>query len=657
MESNAQKAYDKAISEGKTPEEATQAAELERVKAKFHVEKSQSTDAGMATEAIEMVMHDLNKLDFQSIKNAGINNRPQSTLERKTDMPGWDNSQHAIDIYKESMFRALYKNIAAFQANVKINDFIDRKAFGKNTEDWALYLRAYFRDSMGLPSVFGKDLEKYIKADHKFKRRGAYMFSDEKVIQGFNFINKQFKKFGRTAPFMKDIPEAPDPSLKTSNPELYKAQYRAHMEGMTRLVHKMGRLEAKFQLWTLLGHTKIMTGNLFGGTTMTITRGGLKNFIRANDKKWIEKNLIKDLKGEYRLKMEDGSVVKTKQDLNKWITEKGVIESFISNELNVNSKLNEVKGVARKNLQDFIKDVSKKIARDPDISDQTLIDIAKKYRVDKLMDTSAAWFMQTSERKLRRDSYLTHAIEYMEHMGKYGLELSLNDPAVHEAGLRGVEATQFLYHSSFRPAYMRTSLGKVLSRFKLFVFNSVRVRKEMLRKADLYGFKQGTKEFDKFKTDFALNMFVMALGSAFAYSLFDTTLPPPYDWAQETGDWLLGDKKTRDKAFFGQYPYPIAPLNIITPPVARIPMSFFSSLINKDWERFMDYHAYTMFPFGRMIRSIDKTIDEPYGTAEGRAMQQFFGIPLDKVRSKIDRAQVLNARKQTIDSELEEMYG
>ena len=657
VESNAQKAYDKAISEGKTPEEATQAAELERVKAKFHIEKSQSTDAGMATEAIEMVMHDLNKLDFQSIKNAGINNRPQSTLERKTDMPGWDNSQHAIDIYKESMFRALYKNIAAFQANVKINDFIDRKAFGKNTEDWALYLRTYFRDSMGLPSVFNKDLAKYIKADHKFKRRGAYLFSDEKVIQGFNFINKQFKKFGRTAPFMKDIPEAPDPSLKTSNPELYKAQYRAHMEGMTRLVHKMGRLEAKFQLWTLLGHTKIMTGNLFGGTTMTITRGGLKNFIRANDKKWIEKNLIKDLKGEYRLKMEDGSVVKTKQDLNKWITEKGVIESFISNELNVNSKLNEVKGVARKNLQDFIKDVSKKIARDPDISDQTLIDIAKKYRVDKLMDTSAAWFMQTSERKLRRDSYLTHAIEYMEHMGKYGLELSLNDPAVHEAGLRGVEATQFLYHSSFRPAYMRTSLGKVLSRFKLFVFNSVRVRKEMLRKADLYGFKQGTKEFDKFKTDFALNMFVMALGSAFAYSLFDTTLPPPYDWAQETGDWLLGDKKTRDKAFFGQYPYPIAPLNIITPPVARIPMSFFSSLINKDWERFMDYHAYTMFPFGRMIRSIDKTIDEPYGTAEGRAMQQFFGIPLDKVRNKIDRAQVLNARKQTIDSELEEMYG
>ena len=677
VEAKAKIAYDRAIKSGKSVKEAEQAAEIIKLSSDYRISKSQSQDAGGATAAIESVMHDMSKMDLVSIERAGINNRPQSTLERKEDMPGWDNSHHAIDIYKESTFRSLYKNIAAFQANVKINEFIQKNAFGKNTKDWALYLRTYFRDSMGLPTVFGKDLYKYIEADKnttkilgkdvepylkklfgdKFKRRGAYLFSDEKVIQAFDYINKKFRDHGRSVPFMKDIPNRPDSKLKTSNPELYKVQYDAYMEGMTRMVHKMGRLEAKFQLWTLLSHTKLMTGNLFGGTSNTITRGGLKNFIRANDKKWIKKNLIKDLNGDYRLKMEDGSIVKTKDHLNQWITEKGIIESFIANELNVNGELNQVKGVAKQNLKDFMKDISKKIKRDPNISDQTLIDIAKKYRVDKLIDTSAAWFMQTSERKLRRDSYLTHAIEYMEHMGKYGLELSLNDPAVNEAGLRGVEATQFLYHSSFRPAYMRTSLGKVLSRFKLFVFNSVRIRKEMIRKASYYGYKQGTKEFDKFKTDFALNMFVMALGSAFAYSLFDTAMPPPYDWVQETGDWLLGDKKSREKAFFGQYPYPIAPLNIITPPVARIPMEFFSGLINKDWERFMDYHAYTMFPFGRMIRSIDKTIDEPYGTLEGRAMQQFFGIPLDKVRSKINRSKILKDRQELIDNELEEMYG
>ena len=62
-----------------------------------------------------------------------------------------------------------------------------------------------------------------------------------------------------------------------------------------------------------------------------------------------------------------------------------------------------------------------------------------------------------------------------------------------------------------------------------------------------------------------------------------------------------------------------------------------------------------MFPFGRILRSLDKTIDEPYGTFEGRAMQQFFGIPLDKVRSKIDRAEILKARKKAINMELGEL--
>ena len=83
----------------------------------------------------------------------------------------------------------------------------------------------------------------------------------------------------------------------------------------------------------------------------------------------------------------------------------------------------------------------------------------------------------------------------------------------------------------------------------------------------------------------------------------------------------------------------------------------FSALINKDWERFADYHAYTMFPFGRLVRSIDKTIDEPYGTVEGRALQQFLGIPLDKIRYRMEREEILKKRKDNINKELEEIYG
>ena len=145
-----------------------------------------------------------------------------------------------------------------------------------------------------------------------------------------------------------------------------------------------------------------------------------------------------------------------------------------------------------------------------------------------------------------------------------------------------------------------------------------------------------------------IDLFTMALGSMFAFSVFDTSLPPPWDWLQESSEWLFGNKRERERAFFGTYPRPVAPLQIVTPPVARIPASILSSFVNDDWERFMDYHIYNMIPFGRIVRQVDKTIDEPYGTTFGRGMQQFFRLPTDKLVSKIDRAKRREEREEEI---------
>ena len=650
-----QEVYDKTLSDTGSVKKAERMAKLKRLSYEIMQDRSTSEDLGMSSVTTESVMYDFSKMSIKDIDSTLLNHRPGSALERHADMPGWDRTHNAIDFYKKGIFTAMYKAMSGYQSKKSIMNFEKEAAFGKNTADWALYLKSYYRDSMGLPTIFGNQMHKFLQADPKFKRRGFYLTSDQAVIEANSKINNWFKKHGRQLPWMNTVPEMPKESLKKSDPVLYEKMYQAHMSAMSRVVHNMGRVEAKFNLLTILGHPKLYVGNLFGGTTNTITRAGLKNFMRSYDKKWIKSNLLVNEKGEYRLRFKDGSSVKNKKDLDKWIAEKGIIESFITNELNLNIGLRDARGIAKQNLKDFSKDLKSKLKRDPDMNDNTILELAKKYKVDKLLIDNAAVFMQASERKLRRDSFLSHAIKYMEVYGKDGLRLNLDDPAVMEAGLKGVEATQFVYHSSFRPGYMRTSLGKVLSRFKLFVFNSVRVRKEMLRKAKYYGFEPGTEQFERFKTDFQINMFIAALASAFAYSLFDTSLPPPYDWVQETGEWLLGDKKERDKAFFGQWPYPVAPLNIVTPPVARLPMSFFGSLINNDWDRFMDYQIYTMFPFGRMIRSADKIVDEPYGTIEGRAMQQIFGLPLDTVRSKIKRANVLAQRKELIDKELSDM--
>ena len=131
---------------------------------------------------------------------------------------------------------------------------------------------------------------------------------------------------------------------------------------------------------------------------------------------------------------------------------------------------------------------------------------------------------------------------------------------------------------------------------------------------------------------------------------------------------LFGDKHEREKAFFGQYPYPIAPLQIATPPIARIPMSTFSALINNDWDRFMDYNLHTMYPFGRIVRQFDKTFydkgkgskgeiinEAPYGTTFGRGMQQFFRLPTDKLVSRMDKAQLKRAKVEGFRRQLENL--
>ena len=254
-----------------------------------------------------------------------------------------------------------------------------------------------------------------------------------------------------------------------------------------------------------------------------------------------------------------------------------------------------------------------------------------------------AAFMQYSERVNRIDAFLAHALQGQDNFSVRGKTANLSDSAIFEAGMKGIEVTQFLYHSAFRPAFMRTATGKVMSRFKLFAFQSVRTRKEFYKQAKYYGFEEGTQAYNRFKDLFLMDLFTFALGSMFAYSLFDTTLAPPWDWVQETSEWLFGDKQQRDRAFFGVYPYPIAPLQIITPPIARIPQAF-AQLINGDWDRFADYTVHTMYPFGRLYKQFQKTAEDPK-----RILENFMRLPANKLMYRYRSAKKDKRRRETIE--------
>ena len=690
--------YQAAIDKGLSPEVAEQLKNAKLAELDMKIEGSKSDTGAMEKHAVDEM---LSKIDYRrltpeeiakELENIGFNTRPENLLERTAGMPGYKTTPEVIDIYKERVIRAHYRNLGSVMANYRINKFVNAKdkngkpIMGEFTPEqykkfnpdpdkplyenwsdvWGDYLKFYVRDAFGHRTTFPERVIESMKHGDPLKLNDTmYMtMSDQKVIAAIEKIDKMFKKRGMSTPFLSRLPQI---TAKKGTPE-YDKQVDARNQYLSRIVHDFGKLEARYELLTLLANTGTLTTNMFGGTTMTISSAGLRNFVRVNRFKWLKENVLFDELGRPTLTYINNQgkrvTVTDKAGLYKWIQDKGVIDNFINDELNTNIRLKTALDKAGRSGKEFIKDLKKLLRENPDASNETLLELAKRYGVQDTMLKLGGAFMQVSERKLRRDAFLSHLLQAKDRLGEAGKNMSLDDPYLVDAGLKGVEATQFLYHSAFRPAFMRTSLGKVMTRFKLFVFQSLRTRKELARRAQYYGYEKGTPDYERLKDLFVLDMLVLALASVYKYSVFDTALPPPYDWLQETSELVFGDKKERERAFFGTYPRAIAPLQIVTPPAARVVINPIKSLINNDWDRFLDYHIHTMYPFGRLVRQVDKTFYDPqsgrfemineqkYGTTFGRFMQQFFRLPTDKTVSLYDKAQLQKKREEMISQAL-----
>ena len=131
----------------------------------------------------------------------------------------------------------------------------------------------------------------------------------------------------------------------------------------------------------------------------------------------------------------------------------------------------------------------------------------------------------------------------------------------------------------------------------------------------------------KFERMMTTDMFVMALGSVFIYSLFEQVIPAPYNWMQDTADFLFGSDKERERAFFGTYPGKLAPLQMITPPIGRFPISVIREFAEDDYTKLADYYIWTMFPFGRMARDLLHPENSVFVNPM-RIPEKLFGVPI-----------------------------
>ena len=79
--------------------------------------------------------------------------------------------------------------------------------------------------------------------------------------------------------------------------------------------------------------------------------------------------------------------------------------------------------------------------------------------------------MRRPERTLRRDAFMAHYLQARNNFE--GAITRFDDPILIKMAREGVKSTQFLYSAPFRPAFARSTMGKAMTRFQLWAWNSV----------------------------------------------------------------------------------------------------------------------------------------------------------------------------------------
>jgi len=503
---------------------------------------------------------------------------------------GWSKDISVMNAYSRNLANTYFRQISQIMTNKVIHDAGNRmyKKFGSDLSNrWQKFFKLYAQGAMGNPDVIPEKI--YDDPLMKLKGTPYAWWADSSVLDRVNKIRKGLgikeKDFPKEADILKDF------------------TYQD--------IREWSNMEAKWELMSLLAHPKSSVTNIFGGSVHTIQSAGIPALIKARSIKYLK-----------RINPEWNSI----KDVEKWVIEKGVVPEFLVHELGLGKNVNSA------NVERFVGDLTSKLNSKDPISRKEIFSLGKKHGLGSKVVDLASKFMSVPERMLRRDAFMAHYIRAWERFG--GAIKDPNHPFLIEMAKKGVKATQFLYEAPFRPFFARTALGKVVSRFQLFAWNSARFRNDIIRQAKRYGFKPGSEAFERYRRTMTADLFVVALANMFSFSLFDNSLPSPWNWFQDTAEWLFGDEKARNKAFFGMYPGKLAPLQLVTPAIARFPVSGLRQWIDDDYGKFTDYYLWTAAPFGRLARDIFQPekglIDNPM-----RIIEKFVGLPvMDIARQK-----------------------
>ena len=537
--------------------------------------------------------------------------------KRVNHQGGWIIDPVSVETYINNMTSTYFRQMSNIMSRMTLNKMEnhlkrrwikgskkEKKEGAKLVNNWVNFWNMYARDAMGNPVIISKEL--YNNPDMKIKGNPYSWYADNLIAEKVNSVAEKLgllKETSKAAKYFENIKD-----VKGVGPYDMRA---------------WSQVEGKYQLATLMTHPKTVINNVFGGTLHTISSAGFRNLKKARDLKYLE-----SINPNW----------KTKEDINNFVEELGIQPELLLHEFGLQKEFREGRGKA------FAQELSEQVTSMKSIKDIDMTGLAKKYGITNAIMRKAAKFMTIPERELRRDAFMAHYIQAWERLG--GAIKDPYHPVLVDIGKKGVKATQFLYSAPFRPGFARSGLGKIMARFQLWSWNAVRFRNDLRNDAKIYGFDKNSEAMNKFKRTMAIDTLIFALSSMFMYSLFEQVLPAPWNWLQDTSDWLFGDEKERDRAFFGTYPRVIAPLQMLTPPIARLPISVIREFADDDYTKLADYYMWTMLPFGRMLRDVAHPEQSIFNNPM-RAPEKIFGFPLTGIAREVKKVKESDYRPPT----------
>ena len=503
---------------------------------------------------------------------------------RSDDMTlGWELSPEAYSHYQKSLAESYWNNIIAFVTDYNINSFVKETKGGinrigkENAEAWEFFMRQHVRDALGYPSLLPSDILNNKKAS--VKGHPYYWLTDEFWANKMRVFDKFF-------------------GVSSTDPKMIREAK------VSRKLRAFSNMEAKYSLITLLTAPKTFMVNLLGATTNTISSAGYKYWKMAGDI-----NLLKSINPEWT----------NMEAVEKSIDVAGGIEAFVKAEMGLSKQWNTAKGkrVGERLLN--------RIKKDPNLEDSTIKEILREEGMSDAFFDKASWFMRKSERMARRRAWLSHYLKAREVLEASRHTYQWDDPWLVQLANKGVQATQFLYGSVNRPAFSRTALGKVFTRFQLYMYNSIAMRKQLMSQSLEFGMDSEATE--KLQRMMAADMFVMSLASILPMSIMGNAIPPPFNLLADFAKFLFGDEEDKKRAFFGVLPYPANILQPIMPPTSRLLTQPLVAMASGDWDRFASHQVWSYFPYGRVALDVNRAINNPQ-----LASEYMFGIPYNTLQ-------------------------